>query len=96
MAVFVLIVLAFVLAVYLAYRSWDKVRPSKRAFAVLLLLPHFLLILCVGLNLSCGGAAEGSACYNQQFLTGVLVVFILPLPSLVGTAAAIRIFVAAR
>jgi hypothetical protein len=96
MPIFVVLVLVFIFALYMAYRSWGKLKSGKRVLAMLLLLPNFLLILCFGLNLSCGSAAQGSACFNQQFLTGVFAVFVLPLPSLVGTLAALRIFMTAR
>jgi hypothetical protein len=92
----VAIALVFLLALYMGYRSWGNLTPGKRALAIILLLPHFLLLACVGLSLSCGNAVQGSACYTQQFLSGVLIVFILPLPSLVGTAAALGMFITSR
>ncbi len=94
--IFIFAVLVFLLALNLAYRCWGALRAGQRIGAILLLLPHFLFILCAVLSASCGNAAEGSACYNRQFLTGVLIVFILPAPSLVGTIAALRLFMTAR
>jgi hypothetical protein len=95
MAVLVAIVLVFIFAGCMAYRSWSKLRPGKRALAIMLLVPHFLLILCFMANLSCGNGAVGSACYTRQFVSSILAVFFLPIPSLIGTAAAIGIFLTA-
>jgi hypothetical protein len=96
MILFIAIVLVLILALLLAYRSWGKLKPGKRIFAILLLAPHLLLILCFAANLSCGTMAVGSVCYNRQFLSAVFAVFILPLPTLVGTAAAFGIFLTAK
>jgi len=95
MTVFVAIVVVFILAAFLAYRSWSKLKPGKRMFAVLLLLPHFLLILCFAANISCASGGVGSVCYTRQFISAVLAFFILPLPTLIGTLAALRIFLTA-
>jgi len=89
MTLFVAIVLVFILALFLAYRSWGRLKPGKRIFAVVLLAPHLLLILCFAANISCGNGGVGSACYNRQFVSAVLAFFILPLPTLIGTAAAL-------
>jgi len=95
MTLFVAIVLVFILALFLAYRSWGKLKPGKRIFALVLLVPHFLLILCFAANISCGNGSVGSACYNRQFASAILAFFILPLPTLVGTASALGIFLTA-
>jgi len=68
---------------------------KKRILGFLLLVPHFLFIACLALSLSCGHPAQGSACFNTQFFCGVLILFILPLPALIGTAAALSIFLKA-
>jgi hypothetical protein len=94
MTLFVAVVLVFILALFLAYRSWGRLKPGKRIFALVLLAPHFPMILCFAANVSCGGGV-GSACYNRQFVSAVLAFFILPLPSLIGTAAALKIFLTA-
>lgn len=96
MPIFVVLVLVFIFALYMACRSWGKLKPGKRVFAILLLLPHLLIILCFVANMSCGNGEVGSACYSRQFVSAVLAFFILPLPSLVGTLAAMRIFMTAR
>jgi len=90
------IVLAFGGVVYVAYLSWRKMRPRKRIASLFLLAPHFLLVICIALSLLCGQAPQGSRCFNTQFLCGVLMVFILPLPALAGTLLALRMFKRAR
>jgi hypothetical protein len=91
-----LIVLAFCGMVYAAYRSWRKMGAGKRIMGVLLLSPHFLLIVCIVVSLLCGQAPQGSRCFNAQFLCAVLMVFILPLPALAGTVTALILFKRAR
>jgi len=96
MTLFVAVLLVFIFALFWAYRSWGKLKRGKRILALALLAPHFLLILCFAANISCGNGGVGSACYNRQFLSAVLAFFILPLPTLIGTAAALGIFMTAR
>jgi hypothetical protein len=91
-----LIILAFCGVVYAAYLSWRKMGAGKRIMGVLLLSPHFLLVVCVVVSLLCGHPPQGSRCFNTQFLCAVLVVFILPLPALVGTLTAFVMFKRAR
>ena len=91
-----LIALAFCGMVYAACLSWRKMGNRKRILGVLLLLPHFLLIVCFVVSLRCGHPPQGSPCFNRQFLCGVLIVFILPLPVLVGTVTALIMFWRAR
>jgi hypothetical protein len=91
-----LIVLAFCGMVYAACRSWPKMSPGKRILGVLLLSPHFLLIVCLVVSLLCGHPPPGSPCFNTQFVCGVLLVFFLPLPAVVGTITALVIFKRAR
>jgi hypothetical protein len=50
-----------------------------------------LFILSVLSSLACDNS-HTQACYNVQFSSGVLIVFILPLPAIVGTILAIAIF----
>ena len=91
-----LIVLAFGGVVYTACRSWRKMGVGKRIMGVLLLSPHFLLVVCIVVSLLCGHPPQGSRCFNAQFFFGVLMVFILPLPTLVGTLTALIMFRRAR
>jgi hypothetical protein len=92
----VVIVLLFCGAVYVACLAWRKMGTGKRIAGFLLLAPHFLLIVCIAISLLCGHPPQGSRCFNRQFVCGVLVVFILPLPALVGTLLAFGIFKRAR
>ena len=87
-----LIVLSFCGAVYAACRSWRKMGPGKRIAGVLLLAPHFLLAVCVVMSLLHGQAPQGSHDFNTAFASDVLLIFILPLPALVGTLAALVMF----
>ena len=90
------IVLAWCGVVYAGCRSWRKMSVGKRIAGVLLLSPHFLVIVCIVVSLLCGHPAQGSQCFNRQFVCGVLVVFILPVPALVGTITAFIMFKLAR
>ena len=90
------IVLAWCGVVYAGYRSWRKMSVGKRIAGVLLLSPHFLLIVCVVVSLLCGHPPQGSQCFNTQFLCGVLIVFFLPLPALACTITALVLFKRAR
>jgi hypothetical protein len=91
-----LIILAFCGVLYTAFRSWRKMGAGKRIMGVLLLSPHFLLIICIVVSLLCGHPPQGSRCFNTQFLCAVLMVFFLPVPALVGTLTALIIFRLAR
>ena len=53
---------------------------------------YFLVVVCIVLSLLCGQAPQGTRCFNTQFLCGVLMLFILPLPALAGTLLALRMF----
>jgi hypothetical protein len=90
------IALAFCGMIYAACLSWRKMDNGKRIIGMLLLLPHFLLVVCIVVSLLCGHPTQGSPCFNRQFLCGVLIVFILPLPALVGTLTALIMFRRAR
>jgi len=91
-----LIVLAFCGVVYAACLAWRKMGVGKRIIGGLLLSPHFLIVVCIVASLLCGHPPQGSPCFNRQFACAVLVVFILPLPALVGTITALVIFLRAR
>jgi hypothetical protein len=69
---------------------------GKRIMGVLLLAPHFLLVVCIVVSLLCGHPPQGSRCFNTQFVCAVLIVFILPVPALAGTVTAFVIFRRAR
>ena len=73
--VVLVIVLTFCVVVYAAYLAWPKMRPGKRVLGSLLLIPHFLLILCIPFSLSGGSAPMGSPGWNAAFSADVLVVF---------------------
>jgi hypothetical protein len=88
--------LAFCGVVYLAYTSWAKMGPKKRIASLLLLVPDILIVVCIVVSASCGHPPQGSRCFNTQFLCGVLLVFILPVPALVGTLLALGVFIRAR
>jgi hypothetical protein len=90
------IVLVFCGAVFLACLAWRKMGPGKRIASLLLLAPHFLLIVCIVVSQLCGHPPQGSPCFNRQFVCAVLIVFILPLPALVGTVLAFVILNRAR
>jgi hypothetical protein len=90
------IVLVFCGAVLLACLAWRKMGLKKRIASLLLLAPHFLLIVCIVVSQLCGHPPQGSRCFNTQFVCAVLLVFILPLPALVGTLLAVVILKRAR
>ncbi|MGB9420924.1 MAG: hypothetical protein WBR26_27900 [Candidatus Acidiferrum sp.] len=81
---------------YLGYLSWRKMGSGTRIAGVLLLVPHFLLVVCIVVSLLCGHPPQGSRGFNVQFFCSVLMVFILPLPVLVGTLVALWMFNRAR
>ena len=72
--------------------KWD----SENGLPLLLLAPHFMLIVCVVVSQLCGHPPQGSRCFNTQFVCAVLLVFILPLPALLGTLLAFVILNRAR
>jgi hypothetical protein len=90
------VVLALFGFVYLAFLAWPKMTPKKRVASLLLLAPDFLIVVCIVVSASCGHPPQGSPCFNTQFLCGVLLVFILPLPALLGTLVALAMFIHAR
>ena len=90
------IVLVFCAVVYGTCRSWRRMSAGKRILSVLLLSPDFLLVVCIVVSLLCGHPPQGSRCFNRQFICAVLLVFILPVPALVGTVTALVMFWNAR
>jgi hypothetical protein len=90
------VVVPFCWAVHAACRSWRTMGLKKRIAGLVLLAPHFMLIVVLAisllLSLRCGVAPPGSRCFNAQFGYDVLVVFILPVPAIVGTVIALRLF----
>ena len=90
------IVLALVGAVFAAARSWPKMSPRRRIIGVLLLVPHFLLIVCIVIGVLNGQAPMGSPQSNAAFSADVFALFILPVPALAGTIAALILFLRAR
>ena len=90
------IVLAFFAAAYFAARSWRKMGTGKRIAGLLLLAPHFLLLACIVVSLLNGHPPQGSPGFGTQFICAILMVFILPLPALVGTVSALVMFTRAR
>jgi hypothetical protein len=90
------IVLALCAVVYLAFVSWGKMGPKRRIASLLLLAPDFLIVVCIVVSALCGHPPQGSRCFNGQFICAVLLVFILPLPALVGTLVALGMFIRAR
>jgi hypothetical protein len=85
-------VLAFCGIVYAGFRAWSRIGTRRRVASFLLLIPHLLIIVCAVWSMLCGHPATGSDCYNTQFVCGVLMVFILPVPALGGSLAALAIF----
>jgi hypothetical protein len=94
--VLLVIILAFCGVVYAACLAWPKMRRGKRVWGSLLLIPHFLLLLCIPFSLHGGSAPMGSSSWSAAFFADVLVLFILPLPALAGTVVAFVIFRNAR
>ena len=86
------IVLAFCALPYLAARSWRKIATWKWIAGLLLLVPHFLLLWCIEVSLRNGNAPQGSARWNEAFGADVYMMFILPLPALLGSLGALLMF----
>jgi hypothetical protein len=90
------LVLTFCGVVCVGFLSWRKMAPWKRVTGLLLLAPHFLLVVCMVVSLLCGHPPQGSPRFNTQFVCAVLMLFILPLPALAGTLAALVMFISTR
>lgn len=86
------VVLAFCAMLYVAARSWRKIGRGRRIAGTLLLVPHALLVVCMAVGLRAGNAPQGSARFNQGFAADVFMVFILPVPTLLGSMAALFVF----
>jgi hypothetical protein len=94
--VFWAIVLALGGVVYAGFRSWPRLSRGKRIASVLLVAPHFLLAACIVFAMLYSRAPMGSPRSNTVFFAEVLMVFILPVPALVGTVVALSLFFSAR
>lgn len=95
------VVLAFCALLYVAARSWRKIATWKWMTGLLLLVPHFLLLWCIEVSLRNnsappGSVPQGSARWNEAFGASVYMVFILPVPALVGSIAALLVFLLSR
>jgi len=96
MGILVLVAGVFCAVAWIAVRSWRRISKGQRIASVLLLTPHFLILVCILVSLACGHPPQGSVCWNRQFACAVLVVFILPVPALVGTLTATVLLLSAR
>jgi len=95
------VVLAFCALLYVAARSWRKIATWKRITGLLLLIPHFLLLVCIpfalqGGNAPPGSVPPGSSRFNQAFAADVYIMFILPVPALLGSIGALLMFLLSR
>jgi hypothetical protein len=90
------IVLAFCALLYVAARSWRKIGTGRWIAGLLLLIPHFLLLLCIPFALQGGNAPQGSHHFNQAFAADVYMMFLLPVPALLGSIAALLVFLLSR
>jgi hypothetical protein len=95
------VVLAFCALLYVAARSWRKIGTGRRIAGLLLLIPHFLLLVCIpfalqGGNAPPGSAPQGSPRFNEGFAADVYMMFILPVPALLGSIAALLVFLLSR
>jgi hypothetical protein len=88
--------LAFCLLLYLAARAWRKIATWKWITGLLLLVPHFLLLWSIEVALRNGNAPQGSARWNEAFGAEVYIMFILPVPALLGSLGALLIFKLSR
>ena len=86
------IALAFCALLYLAARSWRKIATWKWTAGLLLLVPHFLLLWCIEVSLRNGNATQGSPRWNKAFGSDVFMMFILPVPALLGSLGALLMF----
>ncbi len=93
---FCAVVLTFLGMVALAIRSWPRISNGRRIGGTLALIPHLLLIVCVVVSVSYGHPRQGSPGFNTQFACDVLIVFILPVPALVGTLTAFALLLGGR
>jgi hypothetical protein len=87
-----IVALAFCALLYLAARSWRKIGIGRRISGLLLLVPHFLLLVCIPFALEGGNAPQGSPRFNEAFAADVYMIFILPVPALLGSIASVLVF----
>jgi len=90
------IALAFCALLYLAARSWRKIATGRWIAGLLLLIPHFLLLVCIPFALQGGDAPQGSSRFNQAFAADVYMMFILPVPAFLGSLGALLMFLLSR
>ena len=90
------VVLAFCALLYVALRSWRKIGTGRWIVGLLLLIPHFLLLVCIPFALQGGNAPQGSPRFNEAFAADVYMMFILPVPALLGSIAALLVFLLSR
>jgi hypothetical protein len=90
------VVLAFCALLYIAARSWRKIGRGRWITGLLLLMPHFLLLWCIAVSLRGGNEPQGSARWNEAFGADVYMMFILPVPALLGSIAALLVFLLSR
>ena len=91
-----LVALAFCALLYLAARSWRKIATWKWIIGLLLLVPHLLLLACIPFVLQGGNAPQGSARWNEAFGAEVYMMFILPVPALLGSIGSFLVFKLSR
>lgn len=89
-------VLAFCALLSVAARSWRKLGIGRRIAGLLLLVPHFLLLVCIPIALQAGTAPQGSPRFNRGFAADVYMLFLLPVLALLGSIAALLVFLTAR
>jgi hypothetical protein len=90
------VVLAFCALLYVAARSWRRIGTGRRIAGLLLLIPHLLLLVCIPFALQGGNAPQGSPRFNQAFAADVYMMFTLPVPALLGSIAALLVFLLSR
>jgi hypothetical protein len=90
------IVLAFCALLYVAARSWRKIGTGRWIAGLVLLIPHFLLLVCIPFALQGGNAPQGSPRFNQAFAADVYMMFLLPVPALLGSIASLLVFSLSR
>jgi len=90
------VVLALCALLYVAARSWRKIATGRWITGLLLLIPHFLLLVCIPFALQGGNAPQGSPPFNEAFAADVYMMFILPVPALLGSIASLLVFFLSR
>jgi hypothetical protein len=90
------VVLALCALLYVAARSWRKIATGRWITGLLLLIPHFLLLVCIPFALQARNAPQGSPRFNQAFAADVYIMFLLPVPALLSSMAALLVFLLSR